>query len=909
MPDCTVVVIAYNDAARLPRAVRSVLGQTLRGVEVIIVDDASTDDTPQVTAALCAEDPRVRVIRRAANSGGCGAPRNDGMAAATAPFVMFLDSDDTLPRHSCKSLLAEIERTGADFVTGQVRRVYEWDRKPQCYFPSLYRRRVVEGIRKDPEMFLDTFSTNKLYRTAFLREHDLRFEERIHFEDHIFTARLFCASRCFAVVPWVVYDWHRAPDRPGVKTSISLRLRQMDNVRQRVRAAWASDVVLMANGFADLIPERQRRFLRQDIRVYLNPLPSRDRVWVKEFASVVRPYLAEIKPDVYAGVDAITRVCCRLIIADRIEELEVAARSMSGPRAAPRRAVRQDGRTYWGAEPDPGLDITSLRMAELPFTASRLRHEVTEMSVSGTALSMTIRTYDPFHVLDANPGWHAELRLRHGSVRLAPALQDDGGYLSEVTVDLRKTVSGPFGHDGSQEPRIAIVRPDGRKTTDRLLVEPTTPPIEVRVPGHTVTLRADGQAAVLRVRWRREGLRRQVPRLARLARRVLRTAADPRLKLGVYHGLIRLLPRRPDLAVFEADVGKGYTGNPRYIYEEVRRRGLPISAVWSASRRRTDFPADVPLVRRMSWRYVWTLARAAYWVDSHGFPLDFPKPRGTRYLQTWHGQGIKTIGYNAPDLRGDFDGPRRQWRSAVARWDALVSPGEEFERTFLPSNGYGGPVLRYGSPRCDVLVNGDPAAARRVRDRLEIPDGRRVLLYAPTYRDSAKYSGASVRADLVEMAEALSDEWVLVLRTHPVERFTVPQHVRHFVRPAGSYPEVNDLMLAADALITDYSSLMCDFAVTGKPMLFLIDDWDEYRRTERGAYYDLPAIAPGPCVTTTSGLIEAVRELGPLSAAFAAKYARFREMWCADERGEAAARVVDAFFERRPVGEKTPVPR
>ncbi|MBB5963985.1 CDP-glycerol glycerophosphotransferase family protein [Planomonospora venezuelensis] len=893
-PECSVIVITYNDASRVARAVRSVLDQSLRNLEVIVVDDASSDGTERVVRALQEGDPRVRYLRRESNSGGCGAPRNAGVAAARAPYAMFLDSDDRLAKHACKSMIGEIERTGADFVTGQIIRFYETSRKSNRYYPELFaRRRTVEGIADDPRMFLDSFATNKLYRTGLLRR--IPFREDMHFEDHVFTTELYCAARRFAVVPWTVYVWHRARDTGDGHLSISLRFREMGNARQRVRAALLSDEILRERGCGHLVPERQHRFLRQDLRVYLNPLPSRDRAWAAEFASVVRPYLAGIDPAVFERIDPVARVCCTLILDGRIDDLIVAARSLNGPRAAPRSAVRDGGRTYWGTVPDRRMEITSLRLAELPYTATRLRHEAA-FTGDGTRLALSIRTYDPFGVLAAHPGWTAFLQLWSHRVRLAPREQPDGSLLSEAVVDLAGLRHGRLGFDGRYDPKIVIVRPDGRATSDLVLVDPAAAPVTAAVPWHTVTVRAEGTAAVLRVCWRREGLLRRASRLARTRTKLVRKLSTAELKLRVYKGLIKVVPPRRDLALFESDVGAGYTGSPRYIYEELKRRGAPLRMVWSVARRRRNFPADAPLVRRMSWRYIWTMARAGYWVDSHGLPLDYPKPRGTRYLQTWHGQGIKSIGFNSPDLRADFSGPRAQWRAAVARWDALVAPSAEFERIFVPSNEYAGPVLRYGSPRCDVLVHGDPAAVARARDRLEIPPDRRVLLYAPTYRDQAKSSGRSVRADLELMAGALAGEWVVVLRPHPVERYRVPQHLRHFVRPAGSYPEINDLMLVSDALLTDYSSVMCDYAVTGKPMLFLIDDWDEYRRVERGVYHDLPAIAPGPCLTTTEELIYALRDLDGLASSFAATYAAFREMWCADEQGHASARVVDAFF-------------
>ncbi|WP_084961683.1 CDP-glycerol:glycerophosphate glycerophosphotransferase [Thermoactinospora rubra] len=873
MPDCTVVVITYNDAARLPRAVRSVLDQSLRDLEVVIVDDASTDGTAQVAQELMRADGRVRYLRRPANSGGCGAPRNDGVDAALSPYVMFLDSDDELPRHACKSLLTEIERTGADFVSGQIARYIEPGGRLAHYYPSLFaRRRTVEGIRQEPQLFLDGFSTNKLYRTGFLRSHGLRFPEDIHYEDHVFSAELYACARRFAIVPWVVYHWHRAEHR----ASISSNIREMANVRHRVEAARRSDEVLRRRGMADLVPARQHRFLRQDLRVYLNPLPMRDRVWVKEFAAVVRPYLAEIPEEVVERSDPMPRVCVQLILEDRVDDLRVACQALTGPKPPPRVATQRDGRTYWGTTVSPGMDITRLRLAELPFSASRLRHEVAELDSDGRRLTVTVRTYDPFGALPLE--WKAYLEIGRTRVPLRPRRTGEGTLVGKVSFT---PASGGAAY-------LAFVRlSDGRVTRDRLIVDPAMEPLVAS--GYTAS--AEGYGGYLRLRAPRSRLRAL---RRRLTRKALRRVSTPEVKLKVYKALIRVVPRRRDLALFEADCGKGYTGSPRAVYEEVRRRGLPVTAVWSVARGRSAFPPDAALVRRMSWRYVWTMARAAYWIDSHGLPLDFPKPPGTRYLQTWHGQGIKSIGFDAPDLRADFAKPRERWERAVARWDALVSPGAEFERVFLPANRYTGPVLRYGTPRCDALVRG--VAPEGLRERLEIPEGRKILLYAPTYRDAAMYTGQSVRVDLEALAEEVAGEWALILRTHPADRYRVPEHVRHFVTPAGSYPEINDLMLLSDALLTDYSSVSSDYAITGKPMIFYIDDWEEYRRAQRGVYHDLPAIAPGPCVRTVAELVACLRDLPAVHASYAARYAAWRELWCAEERGDASRRVVDAFF-------------
>ncbi|GAA1278281.1 hypothetical protein GCM10009677_35680 [Sphaerisporangium rubeum] len=830
-PDVSVV-LACGDPD--PRVVASVLGQSLGNVELVVVGSAG---------GAAGGDQRMRYVA-GQEAGGRGAARNEGLDAVRAPFVMVLDDGVVLTRHACGSLLAEVERTGGDFATGAV----TWPRGtaagPRAGFYA--PRRVVAGVRDEPRMFLDAAVTNKLYRTGFLREHGVRFPEDVHEEDVVFTAQVFRDARRFAVVPWPV---HLAPPRTGDG--------DLDDVRRRVRAARTADARLRDGGAPDLVAARQRRFLVHDLRGHLDGLPRRDAVWVKEFAAALRPYLSELEPGVEATVDPMVAVCCHLARAGRVADLVVAARSLTTPRAAPRHALRVDGRTYWGTRAHPGLDITGLGLAELPFSASRIRHEVTEITASGTVVSLTIRTYDPFAVLRRGRTV-ADLVVRGTRVRLAPRRQPDGGYLVRAEIDLAGT---PPGRGGRTDALIRFTRADGHHTSDRLLVDPATPPLVLTTGGHQVTVGPVGDSAFLRVRWRGAGVARPRTR----PRRVLTGA---RVKEWVYRRLIRVVRPRPGLALFESAGGAAYTGNPRYVHEEIRRRGLPLRVCWSVRGDPSGFPADVPLVRRMSWRYVWLLARAGYWVDDRGLPAGFPKPARTRYLQTWDG---------FPEAGPGGDAAER--RAAVARWDALVSPGPEFTRVFVPATEFTGTVLPFGSPKCDVLVTGDPGAAHRVRAALEIPPDRRVLLYAP-------HPGTTAGDGLEVVAETLAGQWVIVV--HAEGRYRIPRRVRPLVRTAG--PEVNDLILASDALAGDHMPLVRDYACTGRPILIY---------SPGGPAGDRCDPLPGPVLTTPKELVTALADLDEVTERHAARYADFRALYCADETGDAARRVVAAFFHPR----------
>ncbi|WP_367140173.1 MULTISPECIES: bifunctional glycosyltransferase/CDP-glycerol:glycerophosphate glycerophosphotransferase [Streptomyces] len=926
-PDVSVVVIVHNDAERLPRAVRSVLAQSLRNLEVIIVDDCSTDGTFAAAERLTTADPRVRLIRLPANSGGCGTPRNAGIDAARAPHLMFLDSDDELPYHACKSLLLTAEETGADLVTGEVTRLFEESRTTGLWYPELFEDvRVVHGIRSAPEFFLDHLSTNKLYRADFLARHGLRFPEDMHYEDQLFTARALTLARTFAVVPWPVYTWRLAADPATL--SISSSRHKLRNAVDRIKAARLIDAFLEESGNAALRPAKDEKFLRHDFRLYLGDLPFRDAGWIAGFAAAVTPYLAETAPEALAAMPREQQICQFLLCTGRHEEAAECARTLDRPRLAPRHVVREDGRMYWGpalprdAEEAAGLDITAWRLDDQPFAAGPLRHEVADIAADGPLLRIRLHTYDPALLLTAPGPVTGELRIATTGEPLAvpftyePAPHGEDGRLArrtaEAVLDPRRIPLGPKGFRGRRHPVVVLERL-GLTRSDPLLAPAGLTPLRARIPqrgplaAHTVRVACEGHGAGrLELSWERAGALGRAEAAAGRAepvrrglQRLTRRVTGPRIKALTYHELQKL-PVDDGLVVFEALEGRGYADSPRAIHEELQRRGLPLRAVWSYAGNRSSYPEGLPLVRRGSWEYVRALARARYWVDSHGFPTLYGKRPATRYLQTWHGQAFKHMGFDVPELRLASAERQRRHRETIARWDALIAPSEEFERTFVRANGYEGELLRTGLPRNDDLVRWDDPARRdraaATRERLQIPGGRSVLLYAPTFRDGARGSGDSVRADLAELVRHLGEDWAIVVRPHYYERYTVPRELGHAVRDGREFPDLNDLLLASDALLTDYSSLMFDYANLGRPILFFTDDYEHYRATARGTYYDLPDIAPGPMLTTTGELVSALRDLKAVQEEWAGAYARFRERFNPYETGRSSEAVVDLFF-------------
>jgi CDP-glycerol glycerophosphotransferase len=366
------------------------------------------------------------------------------------------------------------------------------------------------------------------------------------------------------------------------------------------------------------------------------------------------------------------------------------------------------------------------------------------------------------------------------------------------------------------------------------------------------------------------------------------------------------------LAVYAAYWYRGFACNPAAVYLKARELCPSVRGVWVIARRDQAgaLPDGVPYVVENTPAYFKAMATAKYLVNNVNFPHTTSKRPGSVHVQTQHGTPVKKLGL---DLRGhpeaaagmDFD----RLLEHVARWDYLVSPNPHSTMAFTGAYPGRYEVLESGYPRADRLVTSPPSESAAMRQRFGIPPEHTAILYAPTHRE--QHAGLPALLDLPRFAEALGGRYTVLVRQHyfyadggdcgdggdsgdgRADRAPGPERAR--IVDVSGHPSVEDLCLAADMLVTDYSSLMFDYAALDRPVVIFAPDWEEYRRV-RGVYFDLTAEPPGVVTTVQEHLAEVIRT-GEAAGADAAKArAAFRNRFCPYDDGHAAERVVRRVF-------------
>ncbi|MFJ8711624.1 CDP-glycerol glycerophosphotransferase family protein [Streptomyces violaceus] len=380
-------------------------------------------------------------------------------------------------------------------------------------------------------------------------------------------------------------------------------------------------------------------------------------------------------------------------------------------------------------------------------------------------------------------------------------------------------------------------------------------------------------------------------------RRVARKASGAALR--TWYAAQSKRPLDPQLAVYSATHHRGVSGDPAAIHAKAREIAPHIRGVWVVREDAVDaLPPGIDHVIPGSRRYHEVMARATYWVNNVNWPGTLAKRPGSVHIHTHQGTPLKYMGADLltkPGARHGFDVPQMLRRAD--RWDYSLVAGRHAERAWERAYPCYFASLRTGSPRNDVLVGAGPERGPEVRERLGIPAGHTVVLYAPTRRDYRK-GGHVDRFDLARFAEDLGPGHTLVVRLHPSLAGGVARglgladlHRRGVVVDATDEPHVEDVLLASDALVTDYSALMFDYALLDRPIVVHADDWGAFAAS-RGAYFDITADAPGH-------VSRSYRELAWLFASGTWQdreaerlRAGFRERYCEFEDGRAAERVV-----------------
>jgi CDP-glycerol glycerophosphotransferase len=374
-------------------------------------------------------------------------------------------------------------------------------------------------------------------------------------------------------------------------------------------------------------------------------------------------------------------------------------------------------------------------------------------------------------------------------------------------------------------------------------------------------------------------------------------AAKRRAAIKVRAFQYQLDRKRPlvNAVLFESFQGKVIGDSPYEIFLGLKASRPDLQFIWVTAPA-TKAPAGTTGVAFGSTAYLRALATSKYLVNNSNFPPYFRKAAGQIYLQTWHGTPLKRLGRDIANNQLTKSYLDTMDREAKA-WDYLISPNAFCTEIFPSCFGYTGEILETGYPRNDKLTNASAEERQRIRESIGVADPSVTLvMYAPTWRDYSRTATGNWQSVfyLDENLE-LPDGFKLIYRGHS------NTHEAH--KDGGSerfidvtrYPNITDLYLAADVLITDYSSVMFDYTVTGKPIIFMTPDLERYR-AERGFYFDFESEAPGPILNTQDEVVSALQSLGEIAQNYQEKYRNWQLKFDPHEDGKAASRVIAKVF-------------
>lgn len=1014
----SVIVPVFNVESYLADCLTSIVAQSYPYLEVIVINDGSTDGSLAIAKAFARRDRRIQVLDIA--HGGNGRARNVGLQKAKGKYITFADSDDVVAPHAYATMITKLHETSSQFIVGSADRLLGRTRSRMKMMDRLHATpRDAVSLIDYPDILSDVFLWNKVFRKDFWDSAVGPIPEDVLYEDQETTARAYVRAEAFDVIPDTVYHWRIRRDG----TSITQNKQSIQDLMDRLSVVESVSTLLVAEGGAEVLSVWFTRVLGSDLVPYYEQVPyTGDNYWsalhdgAAGILALVRSLGCEHASNVLRNIGPHEQILARLAAQGARDDLEdvLIYRSENGtgfethirddrffarleyldslgsgfpnelleiPPAAVEAAshVRCAGWTKEGAlvltghSYVPGLD-SAAHPGEISVLYKDDAGEFRDIEVNrgqdphldmpgddpyashaGSAftcqigpdglgdvltapieivlrLTLAQEVFERRHLVSPPP--RAVIGAGAGPARQQPVVTD-------VTFDLARNEFSVSVHvpramaSTSAAFEVALVtarttlRPtsvDEPRQDSRVFTFPLKQSVWGReyaapVPGaYTLRYTSGGGTpnqlsipVMTNDRW--TGLLPAKQEFPYAAVRVFQASSGacavgiaPPLRqtergkynqrrLRAEYAATRASGTLTDTVFFESFAGKSCTDSPRAISDALHARSAGVPIYWSINDYSVEYPDYAIPVLRGSLEWFQQLKTAKIIVNNNNFPSFFRKSEGQRYVQTWHGTPLKKLARHAPNryLSASY---RRLMEREARMWDVMLTQNEYASEILPVAFGYSGEVLTLGYPRNDALAAPDrESRARLVRRDLGISPGKIAVLYAPTWRDNARDSSERpvlvTHLDIAKARASLGPNYVFLLRGHHNVAGGSPTQVGSNVIDVSMYPEINDLILASDLLVTDYSSISFDYCVTGKPMYFLVPDLRQYRDEIRGLYLDWETSAPGPLCWDTEQLCEAIgsgrREDDAAYRHFAATYAPLDD-------GGAADRIADEIW-------------
>ncbi len=389
------------------------------------------------------------------------------------------------------------------------------------------------------------------------------------------------------------------------------------------------------------------------------------------------------------------------------------------------------------------------------------------------------------------------------------------------------------------------------------------------------------------------------------------------IKRCCYYKIFYLTNKVDDKTIlFEVFGGRNYSCSPKYIYEKLitMPQFKDYTFVWSfkdPSKHEVKNCDGLKIVKHCSKEYYKYCASSKYWIVNSIMGEHIKKKKNQIYVQCWHGTPLKRLRYDIKatgSVLNTVEEIRKRNDKDASRFDYFISPSkfasEKFISAFnLEKLGKKDIIIEEGYPRNELLFTYTDDDVKKIKEKLNIPKDKKVIMYLPTFRDNQHTSGLgytyNIGIDFDSLKEKFSDKYVILFSTHyfVANSIDLSKYEGFVYNINGKFDDINEMYIISDVIMTDYSSVFFDFANLKRPMIFYMYDLNDYKENLRDFYLDLDEL-PGPIAETQDELEKNLQNIEEISKTYSEKYEKFNKKFNYLDDKDATLRVINKIFKK-----------